>query len=116
MRKKWLQERLAKGNLNKDFRRNCDVGLQNNYKLHATVRKLEIEHQYGRAISLTFVLFFIHREMKQLSFRSMSGYLEMKNDLVSQSWEESMKDFPHELMKFLKVNFSSISILFICAT
>ena len=62
------------------------------------------------------MLFFIHREMKQLSFQSMSGYLEMKNDLVSQSWEESMKDFPHELMKFLKVNFSSISILFICAT
>lgn len=54
--------------------------------------------------------------MKQLSFPLMSGYLEMKNDLVFLSWGEWMKDFPHELMKFLEVNFNDMSILFSCAT
>ena len=61
-------------------------------------------------------LFCVPRGMKQLSFPSMSGYLETKNDLVSLSWGEWMKDFPHALMKFLKVNFNNIFILLICAT
>ena len=31
----------------------------------------------------------------------------MRNDLVFLSWGEWMKDFLHELMKFLKVNFNN---------
>jgi len=54
--------------------------------------------------------------MKQLSFPSMSEYLEMKNDSVFLSWGEWMKDFPHESMKFLKVNFDDMFILFSCTT